>query len=218
MPAFEATNMTALPYVTSPGNIDKALSGIKSAAVPERVSQDFVKTILKIPGGSGDQMTSFLKKLGLTNGDGSPNEIYKRFRNPTSSGAAIAAAIRHAYAPLFVRNEFMHQLNDAQLLGLVVEETGQAHDASSVKLIVSCIKHLKVYSDFGPISDADLSPVIHVENPAPPPPPPATRQVGTFGLNLGYTINLNLPATSDPAVFDAIFKSLKTHLLREEDA
>jgi hypothetical protein len=54
------------PYVTSPGNIIKALNGIKNAAVPERVSQDFVKTILKIPGGSGAQITSFLKKLGFT--------------------------------------------------------------------------------------------------------------------------------------------------------
>ena len=33
------------------------------------------------------------------------------------------------------------------------------------------------------------------------------------GLRLGYTINLNLPATSDVAVFDAIFRSLKEHLL-----
>ncbi len=113
--------MASLPYVTSPGNIDKALSGIRSAAVPERVSQDFVKTILKIPGGSGDQMTSFLKKLALTNPDGSPNEIYRKFRNPASSGGAIATAIRTAYAPLYVRNEFMHELNDSELLGLVVE-------------------------------------------------------------------------------------------------
>jgi hypothetical protein len=37
----------------SKSNIDKALNGIKSAAVPEKVSQDFVKTILKIPAGRG---------------------------------------------------------------------------------------------------------------------------------------------------------------------
>ena len=57
--------MASLPYVSSPGNIDKALNGIRSAAVPERVSQDFVKTILKIPGGSGDQMTAFFEEIGL---------------------------------------------------------------------------------------------------------------------------------------------------------
>jgi len=97
--------MGTLPYITTPGNIVKALNGIKSAAVPDRVSQDFVKTILKIPSGSGDQMTSFLKKLGLANSDGTPNELYRKFRNPTSSGSAIAQTIRNAYAPLYIRNE-----------------------------------------------------------------------------------------------------------------
>jgi len=38
-----------------------------------------------------------------------------------------------------------------------------------------------------------------------------------LGLNLSYTINLNLPASSDIAVFNAIFKSLKDNLLRRTD-
>jgi hypothetical protein len=36
-----------------------------------------------------------------------------------------------------------------------------------------------------------------------------------LGLNLSYTINLNLPATSDQAVFNAIFKSLREHLISD---
>jgi hypothetical protein len=211
--------MASLPYVTSPGNIVKALNGIKSAAVPPRVSQDFVKTILKIPGGSGTQITTYLRKLGLTNPDGSPNDTYKKLRNPTSSGAAAATALKTAYAPLYVRNEFTHELNDADLLGLVVEETGEPHDSNPVKLIVSCIKHLKQFANFATKPDQEI---VHVskadettsENARPSQASEGTRSVG---LNLGYTINLNLPATADPSVFDAIFKSLKEHLLREQD-
>lgn len=213
--------MASLPYISTPGNIDKALNGIKAAAVPERVSQDFVKTILKIGGGSGAQMTSFLKKLGFAAPNGSPNELYRRFRNPSSSGGAVATAIRGAYAPLYTRNEYMHELDDAQLLGLVVEETGGAADSTAVKLTVSCIKHLKKFASFAEASEA-------TQNVALPAAPATTenkpnqhngdrRELG-FGLNLGYTINLNLPATSDPLVFDAIFKSLKQHLLRDDDA
>lgn len=213
--------MAALPYVVSPGNIDKALNGIKTAAVPERVSQDFVKTILKITGSSGDQMTSFLKKLGLANPDGTPNEIYRKFRNPTSSGTALAAAIKIAYAPLYVRNEFMHELNDNQLLGLVVEETGQAHDSNPVKLIVSSIKHLKSFAKFNDTASPDEKPP-QTSDELPRLPPTMSRTTSEpgerkLGLNLGYTINLNLPATSDPEVFNAIFASLKRHLLRDED-
>lgn len=185
--------MAALPYVTSPGNIDRALSGIKQAAVPERVSQDFVKTILKIPGGSGDQMTSFLKKIGLASPDGTPSDLYKRFRNPPQSGAAIAAVIRHAYAPLYVRNEFMHELPDEALLGLITEETGLAHDSNPVKLIFASIKHLKAFADFK--SGTEVLPSAAKEEPAPPPSQPS-REVQangqSFGLNLGYTINVRI--------------------------
>lgn len=210
-------HMASLPYITSPGNIDKALIGIKAAAVPERVSQDFVKTILKIPGGSGDQMTSFLKKLGLTSPDGSPSDLYKRYRNPTTSGASIAHAIRNAYGPLYVRNEFMHELNDNDLLGLIVEETGDAHDSNTVRLTFNCIKHLKGFADFESKGEIAPPPLTRAE-PEQPRQKQVSQQSGDgLSLNLGYTINLNLPATSDPDVFDAIFRSLREHLLRQED-
>jgi hypothetical protein len=209
--------MAALPYVTSPGNIDRALNAIRQAAVPERVSQDFVKTILKVPGGSGDQMTSFLKKLGFANNDGSPSELYKKFRNPALSGAAVATVLRTAYAPLYVRNEFMHELSDPDLLGLITEETGQAHDSNPVKMIFSAIRHLKTFADFKsqPSEGPTAAPAIESY---PVPRPRSGGAAQSIGLNLGYTINLNLPATTDPEVFDAIFKSLKAHLLQVEDA
>ena len=166
-------------------------------------------------------MTAFLKKLGLANSDGTPNELYRKFRNPASSGSAIAAAIRHAYSPLYVRNEFMHELGDADLSGLIVEETGQANDSLSVTRTASCIKHLKSFASF------HASPVPEKENVEERPVGSASAAVParidggvkrSLGLNLGYTINLNLPATSDPDVFDAIFRSLKEHLMREDDA
>jgi len=50
----------------------------------------------------------------------------------------------------------------------------------------------------------------HKEDP-PPPPPPIQNPTG---LNLSYTINLNLPETSDVEVFNAIFRSLKENLLK----
>src|SRR5579871_4592361 len=94
--------MAVLPYITAPGNIEKALKAIQSAATPSSVSQDFVKTILKIPGGSGNQVTSFLKKIGFVGADGSPSDLYKRFRNSSTTGAAAADALRCGYAPLYV--------------------------------------------------------------------------------------------------------------------
>jgi hypothetical protein len=118
--------MSALPYTSAPGNIEKALRAIQSAATPSTVSQDFVKTILQIPGGSGNQVTSFLRKVGFVNADGSPSDLYRRFRNPSTAGKAAADALRIGYEALYVRNEYMHQLPDDKLRGLILEETGTA--------------------------------------------------------------------------------------------
>ena len=156
--------MSALPYVTAPGNIERALLGIKSAATPQRVNQDFVKTILKIPGGSGAQMTAYLRKIGFTNPDSTPSDIYKRFRNVSTSGRAAAEALKIGYSPLYVRNEYMHQLPDKELKGLIIEETGQKSDSNVVNLILTAIKSIKKFADW---SGADTEERVDAASSAP---------------------------------------------------
>jgi hypothetical protein len=215
--SLERAYMAVLPYVTATGNVERALLAIRSAATPEKVTQDFVKTILKIPGGSGDQMNSLLKKLGFVNADGTPSDLYKRFRNSTSTGAAAAEALRVGYGALYKRNEFWHALPDDQLRGLIIEETGQDADSAVVTMTLSTIKGIKKFANFNkPDTETAITPPALAELPPPYSTPPA-QQSTTLGLNLGYTINLNLPATSDIAVFNAIFKSLKDNLLKSSD-
>jgi hypothetical protein len=209
--------MAALPYITAPGNIERALNSIKSASTPERVTQDFVKTILKIPGGSGDQITSFLKKIGFVNPDGTPSEIYRKFRNSATSGKAAADALRTGYAPLYYRNEYMHEMPEKDLKGLIIEETGQSKESNVVGLILSSIKAIKKYADFSPAITEKKVEVETKEHFPITTSIPNTQEAHKLGLNLSYTINLNLPATSDIAVFHAIFKSLKENLLRDID-
>lgn len=206
--------MSVLPYITATGNVEKALLGIKAAATPENVTQDFVKTILKIKGGSGNQIASYLKKIGFAAPDGSPTDIYKRFRNSASTGSAAFDAMKIGYGALKARNEYWYKLDDDALRGLIVEETGQAEDGQVVTMVLNCIKALKRFASFDPPAETQIT---KLDEPHKPPPhtgqvpPPNTGQ--TVGLRLGYTINLNLPATSDVAVFNAIFKSLKENLL-----
>lgn len=154
--------MAALPYdVTASGNIERALKGIKTAATPESVSQDFVKTILGIKGGSGNQMTAYLKKIGFATADGTPTDLYKKFRNSATEGWAALQALKAGYGPLYVRNEYMHKLSDDDLEGLVVEETGAEQDSNVTPLIIACIKQLKKFakSDTAPIEEIPQKPV-----------------------------------------------------------
>jgi hypothetical protein len=207
--------MPNLPYLATPGSIKNALDRIKTAATPDRVTGDFVTTKLQMKGGTGAAIPPFLKKIGFVASDGTPTDLYKRFRNQSTAGPAVADAIRIGYKTLAEANEYFYDLSDKDLLALIVQVTGAEADSAVAKQTLATLRNLKSYADFETKANA--------ETPAAPSPNDATRHAAPQreverrgGLNLSYTINLNLPATTDQAVFNAIFRSLREHLLSDE--
>jgi hypothetical protein len=201
-----------LPYLSSPGTVNTVLERIRAAATPPTVNADFAQTKLKIKGGGGRAIPPFLKKIGFVAGDGTPTSIYERFRNPskTVSGAAVAEAIRYGYKPLFEVNEYAHELPDKDLKGLIVQVTGLGQGNRVVEMVFGTVKRLKSYADF----EADTTEVVIESAPEASAPAKTLAQAGS-DFRIGYTINLNLPASTNVEVFNAIFKSLKEHLLHD---
>ena len=105
-------------------------------------------------------------------------------------------------------------MSETELFGLVIEETGLGDDSKVPRYIVSCFNALSENATFengeSDIPDEDIAPTQLPSVNVAPPVPKVDKSVG---LNLSYTINLNLPATTDIAVFNAIFKSLKENML-----
>lgn len=204
-----------LPYVPSYGLIAKVFAKIKTAATPARFTHDFLSTTLAMTGGSARSLVPFLKRIGFLGTDGAPSELYKRFRNPSQAGSAAAQALKVGYRALYEINESAHTLSDKDLKGLIVQATGLEQDSGTVKAIIGSFKAVRAAATFdeGADIEAEKDEKEAVDRPDPPPPPhPPPHHAAKLGLS--YTINLNLPATSDIAVFNAIFKSLKEHLLR----
>ena len=103
------------PFMNAYGNIVKILAKIKEAQTPERFTGDFLGTKLGFTGGSASPFIPFAKRLGLLAPDGTPTDLYKRFRNPQQSKAAIAQAIKNGYPTLYERNEFVHALDQKRI-------------------------------------------------------------------------------------------------------
>lgn len=213
-----------LPYLVSPGSITTFLNKIRAAATPDKVTTDFITTKLAIKGGSGRALLPFLKKIGFVNSDGTPSDLYVRFRNPAEAEDAVAEAIRIGYKPLYEVNEYTHDLNDEDLKGLIVQVTGHDLDSNVVPLTQKTLKKLKNQASFeAQGTNAQVSPKSTIETnstganlPTASTQPVSTQQSSHLqpsSLGFSYTINLNLPSTSDPSVFNAIFKSLKENLL-----
>ncbi|WP_420617745.1 DUF5343 domain-containing protein [Candidatus Poriferisocius sp.] len=210
-----------LPYVTSTGSLTKALTKIQSAATPDRFTQDFLATKLGLSGGGAKPVIPFLKRTGFLASDGTPTETYKHFRNQKQRGAAAAAALRTGYAPLFEANEYAYELNDDDLRGLIVQITGAEEGSRMLTAIVGSFKALLELAQFDESDDHEADGPGSATSGDDGDDPTSLPDQGQDGkesllgdLSIGYTINLHLPATSDIAVFNAIFKSLRENLLR----
>lgn len=208
-----------LPYMNSTGLVTKILDAIKDAKTPDRFSQDYLGTVLGFSSGSARPFIPLAKRLGLLNSDGTPTELYRRFRgSDEDSKAAMAAAIRKGYSPLYKRNEYAHNLDKKKLEGHIREITGMEEGNSVLRAVVGTFEALKKYADF----DAALA-VDGERGEDPGADGDAGGNGGGNGggsgfedpgrIRFGYTININLPDTNDITVFNAIFKSMREHLL-----
>lgn len=202
-----------LPYLTSPGTLTNALTRIKAAATPSTVNADFVQAKLKIKGGAGRAIPPYLKKVGFVAGDGTPTKIYEHFRNSNKaiSGAAAAEAVKHGYKPLYEINEYAHELSDKDLRGLIVQVTGLDEKNRVIELSFSTFKKLKAFADFEAVHEDEAD-----EEKEKPKDKEKREDRKEREFNIAYTINLNLPPTTNVEVFNAIFKSLKENLLSED--
>jgi hypothetical protein len=205
--------------MNSTGLISKIFDKIAEAQKPERFTTDYLGSVLGYGSGSARPIIPLLKRLNFLQADGTPTQLYARFRNPSERAPAMLEALKAGYPELYARNEYAHLLSKEKLRDLVVEVTGLERDNQIVAYVVSTFQAMKAA---GSVNENTRIGTISVTNDVealPPVAPPfdrpdfGRRNGQEIGMNLSYTINLNLPPSTDPEVFNAIFKALKEHLL-----
>jgi hypothetical protein len=214
------------PYVNSTGLLQELFRKIQEAPPPSRFSADYLFTNLKFKkSGSTLPFIPFLKRIGFLSSEGAPTDLYKKFRNPDPkiSGQAIAQAFKTAYSELYARNEYWHSKNSSDLKNFLIEVLEIDKNNPTLIVLIRTIETLKKLANFDAEieteedGDEDQSSIDN--NKMGKEKIDEKAQIGKSsdlgGFNLSYTINLNLPETSDGKVFDAIFKSLKEHLLKK---
>jgi hypothetical protein len=206
------------PYVNAYNGIPKLFEKITAAAVPPKFTVDFLSTVLDLKSSSFRAMIPLLKRLGFLDAANAPTQAYKDFRESSLSGVVMAERLRDAYGMLFKANEYAWKLTKQELMSKLRSLTGAAEDDANIPYIAGTF--------------LELSKLARWEGGPPRPKPAEMGSQGAGGtgggndrgnggeeleggLRLGYTINLNLPATTEIEVFNAIFKSLRENLLRK---
>lgn len=135
----------------------------------------------------------------------------------------LAEAVREAYGDLFELNTNAHKMTRDEVKNKLKTLTqGQFSDAVLGKMATT-FDALAAEADFDAIEPAEppaeADETGEPKHQAPQDLPAARTPVGKEGaVRLGglvYNIQIQLPESRDPAVYDALFRSLRTHLFHE---
>lgn len=201
-------------YVQVYGQLGDVFKKICDGQAPAKFSIQHLKD-LGFASSNYRAVIPLLKALGFLTADGAPTQRYLDYRSPANSRRVMGDAIKDAYGDLFT----IKAAPTAADRALIEGKFRSAHNATpnTAKLMASTF--------FALLGLADTSGPASVPSGAPPPsteiqPPPAksrddenARDSSSHRATLHYNIQIHLPATKDVEVFNAIFKSLKEHLI-----
>lgn len=205
-------------YLTSSKNLVEILTAMRNAQAPKKFTQVFLEG-LGFKGTADRLIIGVLKALGMLTPGAEPTQRYFEYLDQTQSGRVLAEALHDAYADLYQVNTRAHELANTEIRNKLKTLTqGQFSDAVLDKMAMT-FKALAGFADFGAPSKG-IAPPARQEREEHAAPGTTERQdahmpFSTVKLGgLVYNIQLHLPESRDPAVYDALFKSLKEHLLR----
>jgi hypothetical protein len=209
-------------YLTSTKNLNGILTAMQQAQAPKQFSVSFLHG-LGYKSSADRLIIGMLKSLGFLQPSGAPATRYFEFLDQTQSGRVLAEAMREAYGDLFELNTNAHKMTRDEVKNKLKTLTqGQFSDDVLGKMATTFVA-FAAEADFDAVEPAE--PPAGADEPGEPKPqaprdvPPARSRVGTEGaLRLGglvFNIQIQLPESRDPAVYDALFRSLRTHLFDE---
>lgn len=204
----------ALPtsYLTSIKNLEGVFAAIQGAQAPEKFTQAFLES-LEFKSTTDRLYIGVLKSLGFLDDSGRPKERYFRFLDQTQASKVLAEGIRDAYQDLFRVNTKAYELSNQEVKNKF-KTLGQGQISDSVlDKMATTFNALVKLADFQSPAAIPTQPrdeaAVQEEQIDRAPPPHAGIKLG----GLVYNIQIVLPESRDSAVYDALFTSLRRHLL-----
>lgn len=197
------------PYMISNGKLDSILSKIRSAAKPPKFTQELFKQ-MGFPSSNDRAAIPLLKKLGFLLEDGSPTEYYDRLKDNTDWQFVLGERIQDLYKDIYNINTEIHMASDDEIKGAISRITGK--DETSVTRYLATFKTLASLAKFGSSPRLKEKPTEKEKAPEKETLKPAQPQSG-LGFEFCHNIQIHLPATTDVAVYNAIFKSIRDNLM-----
>jgi hypothetical protein len=201
-------------YLATTKNLSAVINSVVSAKAPERFTNKFLEN-LNFKSSNDRLYVGMFKALGLLDESGAPTSRYYEFIDQTQTARVLARGIEEAYEDLFnLRKDAYNLTVDEVKNKLKTLTQGQKSD-NVLGWMANTFKGLCELADWS--REEIKEPVKVVTSPVVNIPSESNRNASagenSHNMNLHYNIQIHLPETTNMAVYDAIFQSLKKHLL-----
>lgn len=208
-------------YLVAIKNLAPFLEALRHAQAPEKIGVRFIEE-LGFKSTNDRLFIPLLKALHFLDEGGKPTARYHAFLDDTQWKKVLAAGIKDAYQDLFRVSKNAQSLTREQL-------TGKIKSVGEGKISPSVLGNMtKTFMELVKLADFKTEAPQEVATEAPPegtvaePGAPLAitgigakiEQSSQVGPTLVYRIEIVLPAVRDQAIYDAIFRSAKEHLLK----
>jgi hypothetical protein len=219
-------------YLVAAKNLPTFLQALRSARAPDRFTLKFIED-LGFKSTNDRLFIPVLKALGFLDENGTPKQRYFDFLDDSRWQYVLAEGIEEAYGDLFRLNKKAYNLSRSDLAGKIKSLTQGKYSDTVINNMTKTFSELSKLANFER-PPTEVSPPVEPENKDEsgrqsngfqtatesasvtlPDMSIGRRHVGTDRLidGLTYRIEIVLPAHRDKSVYDAIFRSLKEHLL-----
>ncbi|MCR9013806.1 DUF5343 domain-containing protein [Aquiflexum gelatinilyticum] len=209
----------ALPtaYLVTTKNLQPIINSLISAKAPDKLTGGFLKT-LGFTSSNDTLYVKLFKEIGLIDANGTPTSKYYEFIDQSQTAKILATCIEEGYSDLFAINKQAYKMTEEEVKNKLKTLTQGTIDESILKLMAKTFKALTEIADWSvshskpakKLEETEDTKVFHQHSQINLP---ASSNESVINPTLHYNIQIHLPETRDSSVYDAIFKSLKQHLL-----
>lgn len=205
-------------YTVAISRLPELFEKVRDGQAPEQFTQQLLKD-WGFSSSNDRVMLPMLKDLGFLSPDGKPTTRYHDYRDHSRSKAVMAEALREAYGDIFLIKEHPTDADKAA----IHSKFKSFHNVSEhvASLMTKTFYSLLKLSDLKTAPAKKTTKITETGSdedkikarPEKKEDDEKTRR--THPPSLHYNIQIHLPASKDVEVYNAIFKSLREHLIEE---
>lgn len=210
-------------YLVTSKNLEAFFNSIINAQPPKKFTQKFLEQ-LEFKSVNDRLLIGVLKALKFIDLEGIPQQRYFDFIDQTQSKTILADAMRDVYADLFAINKQANALTEVEVKNKLKTLLQGSKSEHVINWMAKTFRALCDYADFSESKtnneslaklDADTqeSSFKNFSNQTEVSDNKVVHELKAIQTEMHYNIQIHLPETRDMAVYEAIFKSLKEHLL-----